>query len=48
MFFVFDRSLFFPDAYSMVLGNAVIVPGALKESTLEKGEAGQRNKTEGS
>lgn len=34
VFFVFDLSLFFPDPNSMVSGDAVIVPRALKESTL--------------
>lgn len=33
MFFVFDLSLFFPDPNSVVSGDAVIVPRALKEST---------------
>ena len=35
MFLIFDLSLFFPDPHRMVSGNAVIVPRALKESTLE-------------
>lgn len=38
IFFIFDLSLFFPDPDSMVSGNAIIVPRAFKESTLEKGE----------
>lgn len=33
IFFIFDLSLFFPDPYSMVSGNAIIVPRAFKEST---------------
>lgn len=33
VFFVLDLSFFFPDPYSVVSGNAVVVPGALKEST---------------
>lgn len=36
MFLVFDLPLFLPDPNSMVSGDAVIVPRALKESTLEK------------
>lgn len=36
--FIFDLSLFFPDPYSMVSGNTVIVPRAFEESTLEKRE----------
>lgn len=38
VFFIFDFSLFFPDPHSMVSGDAIIVPRAFKESTLEKGE----------
>lgn len=37
IFFIFDLSLLFPDPYSMVSGNAIVVPRAFKESTLEKG-----------
>lgn len=44
MFFVFDLSLFFPDPNSVVSGDAVIVPRALKESTLEKGRGNRRTR----
>lgn len=42
MFLVFDLPLFLPDPNSMVSGDAVIVPRALKESTLEKRRGDRR------
>lgn len=38
VFFISDLSLFFRDLYSLVSGNAFIVPRAFEESTLEKRE----------
>lgn len=32
VFFIFDLPLFLPDPHSMVSGNAIVVPGAFKES----------------
>lgn len=42
VFFIFDLPLFLPDPHSMVSGNAIVVPGAFKESALIKGREKQK------